>query len=658
MPVKPTYPGVYVQEIPSGSRTITGVSTSVTAFIGYFTRGGMDEPTQILSYADFEREFGGLNRDSEASFAIRQYFENGGTEAWVVRTADGAAKAGIMLLDSSGSDALEVEAANEGAWGNSLRLSVDYETSNPSETFNLTVEEYDDPTKAPVAVETFRNLSPSPSAVRYVESVINEESALIRVTSEDTDRPVERMGTWGTVDPVSLSTTSDLSDPVDTSKLADGDHTFDITITEVDEDSLSTSTETKTVEILSESTVEEILSAFESKLQEINGLEETVVEVTEEDTVRVLASPTYATASLTFADDSGSSDLMTSLGLDAPDTVNVQKYPLGIPVTTSGGGDLTIGSLRGGGSGSDGNTPTATQLQGSALAKTGIYALEDVDLFNILCIPRTAEMSDADAISVIDEGISYCADQRAFMIVDIPDDVDTVDEVKDWVSNHGNTLRSDQADHAALYFPRVRISNPLDEYRPRSIPASGTLAGLYSRIDTDRGVWKAPAGTEATLRGIRSLEYNLSDRENGVLNPLGINALRVFDVRGTVSWGGRTLRGADRLADEYKYIPVRRLALYLEESLFRGLQWVVFEPNDEPLWAQIRMNVNEFMQRLFQQGAFQGTSPDEAYFVKCDSETTTQGDIDRGIVNIVVGFAPLKPAEFVILKIQQKAGQE
>jgi phage tail sheath protein FI len=657
MPVKPTYPGVYVQEIPSGSRTITGVSTSVTAFIGYFTRGDMNEPTQILSYSDFEREFGGLNRESEASFAIKQFFDNGGTEAWVVRAADGADKAGIVLLDSSGDTALEVEAANEGTWGNSLRLTVDYETTEPGQTFNLTVEEYDDPTKAPVNVETYRNLSPDSSSARHVASVVNEESTLIGIVSVESNRPVEKMGTWGTVDPVSLSTTSDLSGPVDTGQLTDQDHTFDVTITEVDGDSLSSATESKTVTVESNSTVEEILSAFESALQEIDGLEQTAVEVTDDDTVRVLLPVQYATATVSFADDSGS-DLITSLGLDAPGTTNVQKYSLGIPETMSGGGDLTIGALEGGGAGDDGSTPTATQLLGSAAAKTGIYALEDVDLFNILCIPRTAEMSDADAISVIDEGIGYCAEQRAFMIVDIPNNVDTVEEVKDWVSNNGNTLRGDQADHAALYFPRVRISNPLDEYRPRSIPTSGTLAGLYSRIDTNRGVWKAPAGTEATLRGIRSLEYRLSDRENGVLNPLGINALRVFDVRGTVSWGGRTLRGADQLADEYKYIPVRRLALYLEESLFRGLQWVVFEPNDEPLWAQIRMNVNEFMQRLFQQGAFQGTSPDEAYFVKCDSETTTQSDIDRGIVNIVVGFAPLKPAEFVILKIQQKAGQE
>ncbi len=116
------------------------------------------------------------------------------------------------------------------------------------------------------------------------------------------------------------------------------------------------------------------------------------------------------------------------------------------------------------------------------------------------------------------------------------------------------------------------------------------------------------------------------------------------------------MRGADILADEYKYVSVRRLALFMEESLYHGTQWVVFEPNDEPLWAQIRLNVGAFMHNLFRQGAFQGTTPREAYFVKCDKETTTQSDINLGIVNIVVGFAPLKPAEFVIIKIQQIAG--
>jgi phage tail sheath protein FI len=149
----------------------------------------------------------------------------------------------------------------------------------------------------------------------------------------------------------------------------------------------------------------------------------------------------------------------------------------------------------------------------------------------------------------------------------------------------------------------------------------------------------------------------LTDEENGQLNPLGINCLRAKVPVGPVVWGSRTLQGNDQLASEWKYIPVRRTALFIEESLYRGTQWVVFEPNDEPLWAQIRLNVGAFMHNLFRQGAFQGRTPRDAYFVKCDKETTTQNDINLGIVNIVVGFAPLKPAEFVIIKIQQIAGE-
>jgi phage tail sheath protein FI len=142
-----------------------------------------------------------------------------------------------------------------------------------------------------------------------------------------------------------------------------------------------------------------------------------------------------------------------------------------------------------------------------------------------------------------------------------------------------------------------------------------------------------------------------------VLNPLGINALRTLPVIGNVAWGARTLVGADQRASEWKYVPIRRMALYIENSLVDGLNWVVFEPNDEPLWAQIRLNVGSFMQNLFRQGAFQGSTPRDAYLVKCDSTTTTQGDINRGVVNILVGFAPLRPAEFVVIRIQQLAGQ-
>jgi phage tail sheath protein FI len=247
------------------------------------------------------------------------------------------------------------------------------------------------------------------------------------------------------------------------------------------------------------------------------------------------------------------------------------------------------------------------------------------------------------------EAIGYVEDRRAMLIVDIQADVANQTQMQTWLSDNDGLRHP----NTAVYFPRINAPDPLNENRPRSLGAGGAMAGLWARTDTARGVWKAPAGTEATLRNVESLGYKLTDQENGQLNPLGANCLRNFPVYGNIAWGARTLDGADLRASDWKYVPVRRTTLFIEESLFRGTKWVVFEPNDEPLWSQIRLNVGAFMQDLFRKGAFQGTTPKEAYFVKCDSETTTQTDIDNGIVNIEVGFAPLKPAEFVILKIQQ-----
>jgi phage tail sheath protein FI len=199
----------------------------------------------------------------------------------------------------------------------------------------------------------------------------------------------------------------------------------------------------------------------------------------------------------------------------------------------------------------------------------------------------------------------------------------------------------------------LRASDPLRENRLRDFAPSGAVAGVIARTDAARGVWKAPAGQEASIVGARELTVRLTDGQNGILNPRGVNCLRTFTATGRVVWGSRTVEGDDDLASQWAYLPVRRTALFIEESLYRGSQWVVFEPNDEKLWAQIRLTLGSFMHGLFRQGAFQGTTPQQAYFVKCDAETTTQADIDRGIVNIIVGFAPLKPAEFVVIQIQQ-----
>jgi phage tail sheath protein FI len=264
-----------------------------------------------------------------------------------------------------------------------------------------------------------------------------------------------------------------------------------------------------------------------------------------------------------------------------------------------------------------------------------------------MCIPDAPGLGDAGAQAVYAAANAFCIDHRAFLIIDQPETIRTPAQALAWAPLA--TLRSD---HSAIYFPHVLVPDPFDSNRLRNIPNSGTIAGLYARTDSQRGVWKTPAGTDLPLRNV-TLASRLTDPENGELNPLGINALRSLPIYGNVSWGARTLFGENARAHEYGYISVRRMALFIEESLVQGLQWVVFEPNDQKLWSQIRVNVGAFMQDLFRKGAFAGISPREAYLVKCDVETTTPTDVNLGIVNIVVGFAPLKPAEFVIIKLQQ-----
>jgi hypothetical protein len=209
--------------------------------------------------------------------------------------------------------------------------------------------------------------------------------------------------------------------------------------------------------------------------------------------------------------------------------------------------------------------------------------------------------------------------------------------------------------HAALYYPWINCANPLRDNSIEPFAPCGAVAGTIAGTDARRGVWKAPAGLEAALHGVDSLAYTLTNEENGRLNPIAINCLRALPLIGNVVWGARTREGADALNSEWKYVPVRRTALFIEESLYRGLQWAVFEPNDEPLWARIRLSTGLFLHDLYRQGAFQGSVPEDAYFVSCDATTVTQADIDQGTVNVLVGFAPLRPAEFVILAIRLQA---
>jgi phage tail sheath protein FI len=649
MPITPTYPGVYIEEIPSGVRTITGVATSVTAFVGYFSRGTMDRAIQVFNAGDAQRIFGGLDTRSEASYALQQFFQNGGTQGWVVRTAKAntAKAAAVKFKDSAsgGSDILLATAASEGIWGNNIRIDVDYATTDPTKTFNLTVTELvvAGGKLQPGVTETFRNLIIDASQPNDALKVVNDGSKLIQLTLVGSPTPSQR--------PAQTGATSAMFDGPAVTSLFTGGGAL------VAADSMTVSLNggnvgTVTLGALPAApTMVWLAATLQSKLRSLNASVQkaSVALIGSAATqlfLQVKPGTTVASDSLSFV-----GTLATKLGLDAATRVNVQQYVLG--GTAKAAQALPNGAAQ---VGNDGDLPDATALIGDPVAKTGMYALLDVDLFNILCIPDTGRLPDSEAAQVAGKATELCEARRAFYILDTPqaDKIrDEIAEIQGWLDQNA-TLRHK---NAALYFPRPKIADPLDDFRLRLVAPSGTVAGLYARTDATRGVWKAPAGTEANLRGVQQLETLLTDDENGALNPLAINCLRTFPVYGNVAWGARTLDGSDQQASEWKYIPIRRLALFIEESLYRGTQWVVFEPNDEPLWAQIRLNVGAFMHNLFRQGAFQGTTPRDAYFVKCDGETTTQADRNLGIVNILVGFAPLKPAEFVIIKLQQIAGQ-
>jgi len=607
----------------------------------------MNKAVRILSLADFENQFGGLDARSEASYAIQQFFLNGGTEAYVVRVASATkgnapVAAAIGLADSIGNTSVLIASANsEGSWGNNIRLDVDYNTTDPTKQFNLTVTEVaivNGKTQV-VATETFRNLVNDPTSANDAAAVVNAGSQLITISEVSAGKRPAQTGTASALAP-------------DLTKLAKTD-TMDVSLG---------ATKVGTLPGLPDpppSTMADLAAILQSQIRTLGGLGNVTVTVVGPSSTNAYLVAKAGTGKwsdfLAFTD--AGAGLASKLGFDKS-AFNIQQYLLG---STAAQAQSLPGAAQQ--KGDDGKWDPSGDASGMATAvigdpgkKTGVYALLDVDLFNLLCLPVTANLPDDSAGAVATAAESLCTNRRAFYLLDVPQQAssrDKVDAVMNWLSSNA-TLRSK---NSALYFPRVDIRDPLNGFRSRATPPSGTVAGLYSRTDGARGVWKAPAGTEATLAGVQKLEYKLTDPENGVLNPLAINCLRNFPIFGPVCWGARTLNGADQMADDYKYIPVRRLALFIEESLYRGTQWVVFEPNDEPLWAQIRLNVGAFMHNLFRQGAFQGQTPQDAYFVKCDKQTTTQNDINLGIVNIIVGFAPLKPAEFVVIQIQQIAGQ-
>jgi len=632
MPVTPTYPGVYIEEIPSGVRTITGVATSITAFIGRARRGPTDkDPTKkavtINSYADFERIFGGLWAESSLGFAVRDFYLNGGSQAIIVRlftpqfadeTARQAASTAAQTQAQTAADAVAKAASDAAAvatpapTAQSVSAAAEAAVATAGAAGKPAMSAAKAVAKAAKDAAAATGATPPSVATAAtnakaaaVTTAANEAAPMTkaRLSAGGLNLEAAYEGSWGNY--LRARIDHDVAVSVAQGLGLDVTQLFNLTV----RDTKTGATEqfrNLTVEPASFRRADEVLKN-ESKLVRVQG---------SLPTSRPTAHGNPAAGKDVFDDDNASSK---------------------VSVTASDGNPLTEADFVG---------------EGKADKKEGLYALEHADLFNLLCIPPYLASGDIDT-TLIAPAAAYCEKRRAMLLIDPP--IEWVD--KDRARTGVESEVGDPSKNAAVFFPRLRQPNPLRDNQIENFVPCGAVAGVFARTDTQRGVWKAPAGLEATLVGVPQLSVPLTDPENGELNPKGINCLRTMPAAGRVVWGSRTRVGDDRLASEWKYVPVRRTALFIEESLYRGTQWVVFEPNDEPLWAQIRLNIGAFMQSLFRQGAFQGRTPQEAYLVKCDKETTTQDDINRGVVNIVVGFAPLKPAEFVIIKLQQLAGQ-
>ncbi len=295
---------------------------------------------------------------------------------------------------------------------------------------------------------------------------------------------------------------------------------------------------------------------------------------------------------------------------------------------------------------------TAADYLGDAATGTGLQALRHVDLFNLLCVPP--DVPDADtATAVYVAALSLCVEQRAVLLVDPPARWNAATTQDPTAAVTALGLAGGAARNAALYFPRLLQHQPGLTAPLQCVPC-GAVAGVIARTDAHHGVWKAPADSEAGLSDVLDVAVHLGSAEVAALNRVGINTLRRIGTGPALIWGARTLGAADASSAEYKYLPVRRTALHIEQSVVRGIAWAVSEANNEALWAQLRVSVGEFLGALFRQGAFQGSTAGDAYFVRCDAQTTSADDLRRGLCNLLIGFAPLKPAEFVLLRIAQQ----
>lgn len=705
MPVTVSYPGVYVEELPSGQHTVTGVATSITAFLGRAVMGPSDDPRVLTSYADYERLYGGLAYGYPMSYAVRDFFLNGGSQAVVVRLfekpdgdATGTAQINVTALpipvtwyDEARRAALAVAKAVALAQPDTASKpstpaqpsAPDAGTSKPTSSRRaVAASPPADPSASTTPSDSGAGdapapANPAPSAPAPAPSSSSDTTLATTDLAYLAGAAQKSVETFPAVTLQSGASESDVLGYIrrqaaqmvlDATQQAAGaaGATRDgvITVARAAANRFATinTTGNTTVQL---SLVAANQGAWGNRIT-AKVIRQGITEVppayqryglTEDDLFHLQISY-RAPGGRTVIEQFPNVTVMDTPAPNRLDRVLASQSQFVRVATKDGKPDLphttpTDGATGVGVGGLDSQPLLPLTYMGSADQKTGMYALNKTDLFNMLCIPPDGGSTSDTDLGVYNEAAKLCHDRRAILIVDPPNDWANkarMGQISD-INPTDLQINGEVGRNVAVYFPRVIKADPELNGHEDVFPACGMIAGVIAATDVERGVWKAPAGLDAGLNGLTRLEVNLTDAENGLLNPKGINSLRSLPLVGPVIWGARTLRGADMLSDDYKYLPVRRLTLYIEESLYRNTQWAVFEPNDQTLWLSLGRSIDSFMADLARQGAFYG------YKIVCDKTTTSQYDIDRGIVNVLVSFAPVKPAEFVVLMIQQAAGQ-
>lgn len=721
--MNPTAPGVYIRELDSGNRTIVGVATSITAFVGRAAQGPTDRPVLINNYGDYQRVFGGLDRQSAMSYSVRQFFLNGGSQAVIVRLVREAGAAGELVLPNGNNDAGTLVETVPGSGGGRLRLGVVQNAGR-----DLTIEEIASDANGQDMIVRSQTFHANDTA--QLNTRLGSNADMLRRAIDANDDPIEftSLPDEGTYE---FEGTSG-------AHIAHGDLPNSADIFELTANDTGEEGNNFAASVYHSSTSAGVFSlVIEQRQADLSYQELGRFEGT--NLADIQADLAAANLGLTVADPSGLPAVPNPVrrvhlgGGDGATEANLALGVGGLRVHAANEGawgnhlrltvdhdtrdptdnslfNLTVEWLADDGEpaatevhrnvstnqdharrldnvlsqqsnlirwigafpsdrpaatavpiamvgGADGPELTAAEYDGNVGNKQGIFRLEDADLFNILVIPPMAN-DPADPASDVpiatwELALTYCRERRAMLMIDPPNTWHDITDVIDNVGDYDG-LRDR---NSAMYFPRMRSEDPLRDNILEPFTTSGAMAGLLARTDGQSGVWTSAAGTNATIVGAREFTYPLTQAEVGQLNPIAINCLQMRPGSGRVSWGARTLDGADARGSEWKYLAARRLTLFIEETLYRATEWAVFMNNDANLWQALRVSINTFMEGLYDRGAFFGTTKNEAFVVKCDEETTTDADVARGVVNVEVSFRPVFPAEFVVITIRQLARQ-